>query len=61
MSPAKIVLDERGLEMRDLVVITFCLTEKVRRSKEHWVFQGTGNVGEAARTAVAFGGAGGVY
>ncbi|KIM77448.1 hypothetical protein PILCRDRAFT_825413 [Piloderma croceum F 1598] len=44
--PAKLVLDGRGLGMRDLVVITFCLSEKARRSKEDSTFHGVGNMGE---------------
>jgi hypothetical protein len=44
--PAKLVLDDRGSGMRDLVVVTFCLSEKVRRSKQDSTFRGTGNMGE---------------
>ena len=51
ISPAKLVLDDRGVEMRDLVVITFCLVEKARRKKEDSTFRGTGNMGETTRTA----------
>jgi hypothetical protein len=51
ISPAKLVLDDRGVEMCDLVVITFCIIEKARRSKEDETFRGTGNMGETTRTA----------
>jgi hypothetical protein len=44
--PAKLVLDDQGSGMRDLVVITFCLSEKARRSKEDSTFRGEGNMGE---------------
>ena len=44
--PAELVLDDRGSRMRDLVVITFCLSEKVRRSKQDYMLRGSGNMGE---------------
>lgn len=52
MSPAKIVLDERGLGMCDLVVITFCLTEKGRRAKDDATFLGNASLGNV--TAVPY-------
>jgi len=43
--PAKIVLDEEALDIRDLVVITLCLVEKARRQREEALFSGTGSGG----------------
>jgi hypothetical protein len=44
--PAELVLDDRGSRMRDLVVITFCLSEKARRSKQDSMLRGSGDMGE---------------
>lgn len=43
------------------MVITFCLMEKARRSKEDATFRGTGNMGEMSGVAAyaSFGGGGG--
>ena len=41
--PAKIVLDEEALGIRDLVIITLCLVEKAKRQREEALFLGTGN------------------
>ena len=49
ISPAKTVPDGRGVEIRDLVVITFGLMKKARRAQEDSTFRGS--MGEAVRTA----------
>lgn len=38
--PAKIVLDEEALDIRDMVVVTLCLVEKARRQSEEGLFSG---------------------